>query len=147
MKKWLHEGKEFRTIEDFPSDVIGFVYKITNICDGRIYVGRKILYNKLTKLLTKREITEWEKPGRVPKKKKVVKESNWQEYWGSSDKIKEDLKTMGEECFNREILVLCKNKKQLSYYEVYWQMKLDVLAIDSYNENIAGKFYRKDLLS
>jgi hypothetical protein len=52
---------------------------------------------------------------------------------------------MGEECFKREILVLCKNKKQLSYYEVYWQMKLDVLAIDSYNENIAGKFYRKDL--
>jgi hypothetical protein len=145
MKKWLYENKEFKTIEDFPSGIVGFVYKITNLCDGRIYIGRKILYNKLTKLLTKREITEWEKPGRVPKKKKVVKESDWQSYWGSNKQIKEDLQTMGEECFKREILVLCKNKKQLSYYEVYWQMKLDVLAIDSYNENIAGKFFRKDL--
>ena len=145
MKKWLYGDKEFKTIEDFPSGIVGFVYKITNLCDGRIYIGRKILYNRLTKLLTKREITEWEKPGRVPKKKKVVKESDWQSYWGSNKQIKEDLQTMGEECFKREILVLCKNKKQLSYYEVYWQMKLDVLAIDSYNENIAGKFYRKDL--
>lgn len=147
MKKWLYEDKEFRTIEDFPSDVIGFVYKITNISDGRIYIGRKILYNKLTKPLTKKEIEEWDKPGRIPKKKKIVKESNWQEYWGSSERIKEDVKRLGEDNFKREILVLCKNKKQLGYYEVYWQMKLEVLSVDSYNENIAGKFFRKDLLT
>ena len=80
MKKWLHEGQELRTIEDFPEGVVGFVYKVTNVCDGRIYVGKKILHNRLSKILTKKEIAEWEKPGRVPKKRKIVKESNWQEY-------------------------------------------------------------------
>jgi hypothetical protein len=149
MKKWLYKEldstKEFYTLEDFPQDTIGFVYKVTNICDGRIYVGKKILFNNLTKTLTKKEIAAWSSPGRVPRKKKVVKESDWESYWGSNKHIKEDLKNMGEKCFTREILTFCKTKKQLTYYEVYWQMKLEVLAIDSYNDNIQGRFYRKDL--
>jgi hypothetical protein len=149
MKKWLYKEadstKEFYTLEDFPEDIIGFVYKVTNICDGRIYVGKKVLYNNLTKTLTKKEIAAWSSPGRVPRKKKIKKESDWESYWGSNKQIKEDLKNMGEKCFTREILTLCKTKKQLTYYEVYWQMKLEVLAIDSYNDNIQGRFYRKDL--
>ena len=149
MKKWLYKDGdstlEFKTVEDFPENTFGFVYKITNICDGRIYVGKKVLFNNLTKTLTKKEILEWRGPGRVPRKKKVQKESNWESYWGSNKQIKEDLKNMGEKCFTREILTLCRTKKQLTYYEVYWQMKLEVIAINSYNDNIQGKFYRKDL--
>lgn len=144
-KKWLYNNQEFRVLEDFPQDTFGFVYKITNICDGRFYIGRKVLYNNVSKILTKKEILEWDKPGRVPKKRKIRKESDWETYWGSSKQIKQDLKDMGEDCFTREILTLCKNKKQLSYYEVYWQMQLNVLSIDSYNDNIQGRFYRKDL--
>ncbi len=149
MKKWLYKEldstKEFYTLEDFPQDTIGFVYKVTNICDDRIYVGKKVLFNNLTKTLTKKEIAAWSSPGRVPRKKKVIKESDWESYWGSNKHIKEDLKNLGEKCFTREILTFCKTKKQLTYYEVYWQMKLEVLAIDSYNDNIQGRFYRKDL--
>ena len=52
---------------------------------------------------------------------------------------------MGEDCFIREILVMCKSKKQMSYYEVYWQMKLDVLKVPGYNQNISGKWFRRDL--
>ncbi len=144
-KKWLYENKELKTLEDFPSDTFGFVYKITNICDGRFYIGRKVLYNNVTKILTKKEIAEWIKPGRVPKKRKIQKESDWETYWGSSKLIKQDLKDLGEDCFTREILTLCKSKKQLSYYEVYWQMHYKVLQIESYNDNIQGRFYRKDL--
>lgn len=145
MKKWLHKGMEYKTLEDFPAGTFGFVYRITNICDGRIYIGKKVLYNNLTKSLTQKEIAQWTSPGRVPKKKKVQKESDWESYWGSNKQIKEDLKNMGEECFIREILTMCKTKKQLTYFEVYWQMRFDVLVIDSYNDNISGKFYRKDL--
>ncbi len=145
MKKWFYQEKDYSKLEDFPEDCYGFVYKITNICTGRVYVGRKVLYNNLTKALTKTEIAEWKSPGRVPKKKKVKKESNWLQYWGSNKEIKDDLANLGEICFNREILTLCKTKKQMTYYEIYWQMKLDVLSTDSYNDNIAGKFYRKDL--
>ena len=82
---------------------------------------------------------------RVPKKRKIQKESDWESYWGSSKLIKQDLKDLGEDCFTREILTLCKSKKQLSYYEVYWQMHYKVLQIESYNDNIQGRFYRKDL--
>jgi hypothetical protein len=32
----------------------------------------------------------------------------------------------------------------MSYYEVYYQMKYDVLHVPSYNENIQGKWFRKD---
>lgn len=32
----------------------------------------------------------------------------------------------------------------MSYYEVYYQMKYEVLHVDSYNENIGGKWFRKD---
>ena len=149
-KKWLYKDqsgstKEFRTLEDFPTDTFGFVYKVTNICDGRFYIGKKVLYNNVTKTLTKKEIAEWDKPGRVPKKRKLQKESDWETYWGSNKQIKQDLKDLGEDCFTREILTFCKSKKQLSYYEVYWQMHLQVLQIDSYNDNIQGRFYRKDL--
>ena len=149
-KKWLYKDqsgstKEFKTLEDFPPDTFGFVYKITNICDGRFYIGRKVLYNNVSKILTKKEIAEWDKPGRVPKKRKIHKESDWESYWGSSKLIKQDLKDLGEDCFTREILTLCKSKKQLSYYEVYWQMHYKVLQIESYNDNIQGRFYRKDL--
>ena len=148
-KKWLYkqgeETIEFCKLEDFPLGTFGFVYRITNICTGRAYVGKKVLYNNLNKTLTQKEIAAWVGPGRVPKLKKVQKESDWKGYWGSNKEIKRDLKELGEECFTREILTLCKTKKQLTYYEVYWQMCLNVLGTDSYNDNIQGKFYRKDL--
>jgi len=150
MVKWLQKdekGKcqEFSSLSDFPQDSFGFVYKVTNVCSGRIYVGKKVLYNNLTKALTKTEIAQWSAPGRVPKKKKVKKESDWESYWGSNKHLKQEMAELGEHCFTREILTICKTKKQLTYYEIYWQMRLDVLTVDSYNDNISGKFYRKDL--
>ena len=150
MIKWLQKDakgncKEFSSLADFPADSFGFVYKITNVCSGRIYVGKKVLYNNLTKTLTKTEIAQWVAPGRVPKKKKVKKESDWETYWGSNKHLKLEMVELGEPCFVREILTICKTKKQLTYFEIYWQMRLDVLTVDSYNDNISGKFYRKDL--
>ena len=150
MVKWLQKDekgrcKEFSTLADFPEGAFGFVYKVTNVCSGRIYVGKKVLYNNLTKALTKGEIAQWVAPGRVPKKKKVKKESDWETYWGSNKHLKLEMGELGEHCFTREILTICKTKKQLTYFEIYWQMRLDVLTVDSYNDNISGKFYRKDL--
>lgn len=136
---------EFKDITDFPEGVIGFVYKITNIQTGKFYIGKKALYHSNNKILTKKEIAEWDKPGRVPKKRKTIKESDWKTYHGSNKVIQQEIKEQGASMFSREILQLCKTKKQLSYYEVKFQMYLNVLAVDSYNDNIAGKFYRKDL--
>ena len=150
MNKWLYFDplgitREFNTIEDFPSEAVGFIYKITNIATSKFYIGRKVLYNNTSKTLTKKEIAEWDKPGRVPRKRKIVKESDWLSYHGSNKLLNQERKDLGDDIFNREILQLCFSKKQLTYYEVYWQMYYKVLHIDSYNDNIQGRFYRKDV--
>ena len=140
---WLLEGKEVTDVSQFGQGAIGFVYKITNTKTGKIYIGKKILESKTKKLLTKKEQAEWDKPGRVPKKKLIVKESNWADYWGSSKLLLADLKA-GKEGYVREVLRICHTKRELSYYETYYQFEYKVLHTDSYNENILGRFFRKD---
>ena len=133
------------SLDQFPEGSIGFVYKITDTKTGKFYVGKKSLENKTKKSLTKKEQAEWDKPGRIPKKKLVVKESNWMDYWGSCKPLVEDLKTVGKQRFKREILRVCFSKKGLSYWETYYQFECKVLHVDSYNENILGKYFRKDV--
>jgi hypothetical protein len=142
---WIYNQKEINNISDFEETTIGFVYKITNIENNKIYIGKKILHNNTSKLLNKKEIEAWNKPGRVPKKKKEIKESNWKDYYGSSKTILEDIKVFGKDKFKREIIKFCTSKKQMSYWEVYYQFELKVLHIESYNDNIIGKFFRKDI--
>jgi predicted GIY-YIG superfamily endonuclease len=134
------------SLEDFPENCIGFVYLIKNNVNNKIYIGRKSLYSNTNKKLTKKEISEQTGPGRKPTKKLVTKESNWKVYMGSSKELLADVKEHGEDKFTREILHLCYSKKQLTFYEINYQMKYNVLEIDSYNDNILGKFYRKDLI-
>ena len=150
MRKWLHFDplgitREFNSIEDFPPNTVGFIYKIVNVVNGKFYIGRKVLFNNTNKVLTKKEIAEWSKPGRVPRKKKIVKESDWLSYHGSNKLLNQERKEIGDDMFTREILKLCYSKKQLTYYEVWWQMHYNVLHIESYNDNIQGRFYRKDV--
>lgn len=151
MKNWFHidnKGniQEYNTIDDFPQGSIGFVYLITNTIKSKMYIGKKSLYSNINKKLTKKEISEQTGPGRKPTKKLVTKESTWKTYMGSSKELLSDIKENGEDNFYREILQHCYNKKQLTYYEINYQMKYDILDIDSYNDNILGKFYRKDLI-
>ena len=150
MNKWLYFDslgvtREFNSIEDFPPNTVGFIYKIINVASGKFYIGRKVLFNNTNKVLTKKEIAEWSKPGRVPRKKKMVKESDWLSYHGSNKLLNQERKEIGDDMFTREILKLCYSKKQLTYYEVWWQMHYNVLHIESYNDNIQGRFYRKDV--
>ena len=42
----------------------------------------------------------------------------------------------------KEIIELCSDKINLTYCEVKWMMRLDVLCDDTYlNDNVLGKFY------
>jgi len=129
-----------------PEDWFGFVYVIKNKVTGRIYVGKKVFWNNLKKKLTKTELAEQVGPGRKPTHKRVTKESNWITYWGSNKELLADIKELGEENFERRILKLCKSKKELTYYELHYQCKEEVLLTNTYNDNILGKFYRRDLL-
>ena len=111
-------------------DYYGFVYRITNLINGHDYIGRK--YFK-----TRRKL----KPliGRKNKRIKVV-ETDWQDYWGSSKRLQEDINKYGEENFKREIIMLCDTRGNTNYYEAKIQFSEDVLLReDNYNGIIAVK--------
>jgi len=136
MQNWLYENKEV-TEESIPDGSEGFVYKITHIPTGKYYIGKKSLWAKRTLPPLKGK----------KRKRRVIKESDWKKYHSSNDWIKSQVKEGNEDNFKREIIQFCPSKKSLTYYELRWQMYYDVLADDScLNENLLGKFYRKDLV-
>jgi hypothetical protein len=144
---WKNNKREYEDITDFPLGCVGFIYIITNLETNKYYIGKKSLYHNITKKLTKKEISEQTGPGRKSLKKKIIKESDWKTYYGSNKELIEEVKQKGGDKFKREILKFCSNKKQLSYYELYYQFKYNVLEDKlSYNENLLGKFFRKDLI-
>ena len=128
---WFYEGKEF-TSEDVGS-YKAFVYEITNLEDGRKYIGKK----RFTKLRTKPPLKGYKR------KRKISSESDWLTYWGSNDELKEDVKKLGEDKFKRVILRLCKNLTESSYYEAKYQFDNNVLLTENYyNRLIAVKVRR-----
>lgn len=144
---WIHNNEVISSIDQLPEGAYGFIYRVTHQPTNKMYIGKKVLYFNTKKKLTKKEITEWNKPGRPPKAKVVTKESDWMKYYGSDKWIVQQIKEGRSDQFVREILQLCFTKKQLTFYEVYHQMVNNVLADDNYlNDNILGKFYSRDLL-
>ncbi len=145
---WLYQNKQIQSIEDFPEETFGYVYRITNLETGKYYIGRKQLQSKINKKLGKKEIAALPtQRGRAPSKKLIISESNWKEYWGSCKPLLQDVKNLGEDKFKREILMLCKTKKLLTYWELAYQIKQDVLTdASSYNDNILAKFHRQDFI-
>ena len=141
------------TEDSIPLDAIGFVYKIIHIPTGKFYIGKKNLTSVRRLKIGKRELDSLKearkaegKSGRLPSKKTVKKTSDWENYYSSNDVIKEMVKSGKSDEFKREIIQFCFSKKSLSYWEVYYQFKYDVLASDNcYNDTIGGSYYRKDL--
>ena len=125
--------------------MFGFVYKIVNKETNQFYIGKKFLSHKKTKKLGKKAIAEQTGPGRKKLKEVTYAESDWKTYWGSCKPLLEDVKKLGEDKFYREILEFANTSKHLSYLEAKYQFKLDCLEIDSYNDNIQARYYRKDL--
>lgn len=77
---------------------------------------------------------------------KKIRESDWRTYYGSSEQLLTDLKEMGDEVFNREILYLCKGKSVCSYVEMREQILRDVLLRDDYyNQFIGGKIHARNI--
>jgi len=132
-----------------PEDYIGFVYKITNLTDGRFYIGKKYFWYNKKKKLTKKQLAELPPtPGRKPTHEIIRVESDWKTYWGSSKELLESVKVLGDDHFECMILMPCKTKKQLTYYEMHYQCKYECLipGTNSYNDNILGKFFTRDLV-
>jgi len=76
----------------------------------------------------------------------ITKESDWKTYYGSAKELKEDITKLGFDNFKRNILKICYSSKELNYWETSYQFKEDVLLVESYCDNIAGRYFRKDFI-
>ena len=144
---WLYQDKEIKQLEDFGEILpFGFIYKITNLDSDKFYIGKKQIISKTNVKLGKKEKALLPiQRGRAKSKKLVEKESNWLTYFGSCKPLLEDIKSLGESKFKREIIMICYSKKMLTYWEAAYQIKEDVLMKDNnYNDTILSHYYRKD---
>lgn len=130
---WLFEDKE---IEALPPDVIGFVYLITNKISGRKYIGKKLAKFKKIRVKTSRLKNGNKKKSKI----RYEIDSDWQIYYGSNTVLTEEVKNLGSQNFNRQILRYCYSKNELNYWEAKYQFDYDVLlSNDWYNEWISVK--------
>jgi serine/threonine protein kinase len=150
---WKYNTIPVPDIENMPAGTYGFIYEVKHIPTGRKYIGKKVLYFERNKRLGIRELENLKAErkaagigGRTPAKKKVVTESDWKTYYGSQVEIKELVRKGKIEDFQRSILQYVPNKKQLTYFETKYLFIKGVLedTNDYINDNILGKFYRKD---
>jgi len=121
--QWTYQGKPVDKIDD---QYEGFVYLITNLTNGRKYIGKKLAKFKTTKPPLKGK----------KNKRRGYKESDWRDYWGSSDRLNADVTALGPENFTREILYLCKSRAEMSYIEAREQFDRRVLESDDYYNGI-----------
>jgi hypothetical protein len=143
---WLYQNKEIHSLEDLPQDTYGFIYIVTHLPSGKSYIGKKSLFHNVKKKLTKKQLAEQTGRGRKPTTEVIQKESDWKTYYGSAKPILDLIKEGKQEEFTREILQLVPNKKLLTYYECKYLFMLGVIEQQDgyFNDNILGKFFRKD---
>lgn len=136
---WILNGSE---LIETPAEMLGFCYLITNKISGKKYIGKKIFR---THKISVKTITQ--KNGIKKKKKtKIPIDSDWREYYGSSDSLKKDIELYGVDNFHREIIHLCKSKAEMTYWETYYQFKFHVLLRDDYYNSWLSARVRKDHL-
>lgn len=128
---WTYQGIEFT--DEMIGTYTGFVYLITNIQTGRMYIGQKNFWVPKYKMVNK-------------KKKRYKAISDYVKYFGSSEELKKHVEELGPENFKREILHLCSNKGTQNYLEMREQMDRRVLESDNfYNGFMGGKIHKKHI--
>ena len=153
---WTYNTHPVLGIGSMPENSYGFIYQVTHIPTARKYIGKKVLFFERNKRLGKKALAALKEDrkakglkGRTPLKQKIVTESDWKTYYGSHKEILELVKEGKHGDFKREILQYVPTKKLLTYYECKYLFIREVLENrDGYiNDNILGKFYRKDFFN
>jgi len=124
---WLYNNSP---LEIIPENAYGYVYLITNTITGRKYIGKKLFWFRKIKVVK-------------GKKKRLKVESDWRDYWSSSEEVKKDVDALGADKFIREILHICPNKGSCNYLEAREQMDRRVLETENYyNGQIQCRVHR-----
>lgn len=129
---WFFNNEHFKEVlTQFDS----FVYIIERLnidedsVSPRYYIGKKTFYNSVKQ-----------------KGKRIIVESDWYSYYGSSEQLSVDIEKYGALNFKRTILHLCRTKGDAGYLEVKEQINRNVLHINSdgtktyYNKNVLGQY-------
>ena len=133
---WYFQNKSYEPTEEELNSLVGFVYEIEEKTTGMKYIGKKFFWR--SKILP---VTKTRK-----RRKKTLVESDWRNYFGSNEVLKERVIENGENIYNRVILKLCKTKGDCSYYEAKLQFEYDVLLDDKYYNSFIGcKIHSKHL--
>lgn len=133
---WKYSEK---CLEEVPEGYFGFLYSIT--ADNKIYYGKKQFnFSKKTKLSKKVRLASDNKRKRIAHK---ITESDWKEYYGSCKPLLEWIKENGTDSVQREVIMFCKTKIDLTYYEALLLMSENVLFRDDcWNTCILNKFWK-----
>lgn len=130
---WYYRGTPLTAA---PQDCQGFVYQITNTANGMKYIGKKNFWRILKRKPLK---------GKTNRRHSRV-ESDWQGYYGSNTALQSAVEVQGPDTMHREILHLCVNKNQMTYYEMQLQFERRVLFDPTYyNEYIGGRVTARGL--
>lgn len=117
--QWLNVPADY-------SNYIGFTYIITNTVTGKQYVGKKLF----THIVRKKPLKG------MARIRKIVKETDWLDYWGSSNELLEDIKVYGQDRFTRAILNCYKTRWEWSYGELKELVDRNVLRDKNYYNGI-----------
>ena len=120
---WMYQGK---SLDALPEGTEGFVYLITNLVSGRMYVGKKLAQFKKSRPPLK---------GKINRRRSRV-ESDWRDYWGSNEHLLQDVQQQGADQFTREILYICRSRGAMAYLEAREQFERKVLETDAYYNGI-----------
>ena len=127
---WTYNGIVFEDRENW----VSFVYLITNLVNDRKYIGKKGFTFAKTKQVK-------------GKKKRFKVESDWKDYYGSSEELKAEIDKFGEKAFRREIIRLCKSMGEASYFEAKEQFARNVLELEEYYNSWISCRIRKSHLT
>lgn len=111
---------------DVPESFYGFVYIIENTTSNRKYIGKKQCVSNI-----RLRPLKGKKKGR-----RIVKESDWKTYCGSSEQLLRDIELLGKDKFTFNIVKFCNSKSELAYYEAKLQFDNDVLLREDYYNGI-----------
>lgn len=120
---WFFENNPYTAISD--KRLLGFVYRIDNITNGRSYIGQRTFYTRKGKCYT---------------------ENDWRNYTGSNKALNLDIEA-GDQ-ITKTIIRLCRERNEMNYHEAKAILEADALLDDRfYNEwikaTITGKGSQK----
>lgn len=125
-------------LETPPEGYYGFIYLIQDDT-GKMYIGKKAFSHK--------KRTKLSKKARIGTRKRIKVEqvdSKWLAYWGSCKPLTSYIKERGHtKGFKRIVLKFCETRQDLSYWEMVFLVKENVLFNDNYwNSNVLSRFFK-----